>query len=80
MNMVFVACAFCCIKLAVTKMDISTPGVGITAKADGIVVSITSYYIQIDGRKYKLKFKPMRRAAELDAETNGLSLPRLQNW
>ena len=80
MHTVFLGCAISSGILAIPKMDILSPGVGISAKRSGIVEQISSSAIVVSGYEYQLKAKPEIRIAETDNNDNPLLLPRLQDW
>tara|TARA_B110000503_G_scaffold135681_1_gene216672 strand:- start:1013 stop:3802 length:2790 start_codon:yes stop_codon:yes gene_type:complete len=80
MHMVFVGCAICCALLAIPKMDILSPGVGITAKTAGTVVQVNATSIVVEGTTYPFNAKPQLLYPAIDEKTNSMVLPRLQNW
>ncbi len=54
MYWVFGWCLVCFILLCVPRMDIESPGQGITAEKSGIVQSVTKEKIVVDGKEYHL--------------------------
>jgi MFS transporter, NNP family, nitrate/nitrite transporter len=80
MYSVFMGCAICCSLLAIPKMNITSPGVGITARVAGTVSVVSTDTVVIADRRYDLTEKPAVLTVDLDSRTNSLFLPRLQNW
>ena len=80
MHTVFLGCAICCTILAIPKMDILSPGVGISAKKSGIVEHVSSSTIVISSNIYQLESKPKALIAETDSNERPLLFPKLQNW
>jgi NNP family nitrate/nitrite transporter-like MFS transporter len=80
MYTVFMGCAISCALLSIPKMDIFTPGVGISSKQSGTVFEVGQNLIVISDRTYEVNPRPLALAAEIDAETNSFFLPKLQTW
>jgi len=80
MTTVFLGSAICCTLLAIPKMNIFIPGVGVSAKTSGLVTLIDSNRIIVSGREYNLTPKPAGLTSENDAGTHSLFLPSLKNW
>ncbi|MFT7688175.1 MAG: NNP family nitrate/nitrite transporter-like MFS transporter [Candidatus Azotimanducaceae bacterium] len=78
MYSVFVACTICCVLLSIPKVDIYTPGLGISSKQAGSVEALSEHSIVISGRSYE--FQPRLKTVEADPESNDLFLPGLKTW
>lgn len=80
MQTVFLGCAISSAILAIPQMDILSPGVGISAKMEGVVEQVSVSSIVISGFEYPLKAKPDIRIADTNNSGNPLLLPALQGW
>jgi NNP family nitrate/nitrite transporter-like MFS transporter len=80
MYTVFLGSAICCAILAIPKMNIVSPGVGISAKSSGIVDNISADELVVGGRSYAIAQRPDLTANEADAINNKMILPKLENW
>lgn len=78
MNWVFWSCAVACLILAVPKMDILSPGPGVTATEPGAVSSVAEDRIVVGEKTYLVIPPPARTPADSDDGT--LFLPQTATW
>ena len=75
MYWVFLVSALCCVFLAIPRMDIDSPGAGVTATRAGTVERVTSDTIVVAGITYPLTPPIAQKPAALD--TGSMWLPRI---
>jgi NNP family nitrate/nitrite transporter-like MFS transporter len=78
MYWVFLSSIIVCLMLSIPKMNINSPGEGVSARAAGIVTDVSSTHITVDTRAYPLTPLPARTPAETDVGT--MVLPRMTGW
>lgn len=78
MTLVFWSCLLLCLALAVPKMDIDSPGRGVSAGGAGVVEAVGATSVTVASVDYALVGPPERTPAELD--DGGLFLPRVTRW
>ena len=78
MHWVFLSSIIVCLMLSIPKMNINSPGEGVSARAAGIVIDVSSTHITVDTRAYPLTPPPARTPAETDVGT--MVLPRMTGW
>jgi NNP family nitrate/nitrite transporter-like MFS transporter len=78
MYWVFLSSIIVCLLLSVPKMDINSPGEGVSAQAPGQVIEVSSTRIAVGTRAYPLTPAPAHTPAETDTGT--LVLPRMTRW
>ena len=78
MNWVFISCIISCTILSVPKMEIESPGPGITAKKPGTVTSVSPSQIVTDKNTFSIKQPPTISPAKSD--DNSLFLPKITIW
>jgi MFS transporter, NNP family, nitrate/nitrite transporter len=75
---VFLSSIIACLLLSIPKMDINSPGEGVSAQASGKVTEVSPTHLTVGTRTYPLLPPPAHTPAELDAGT--LVLPRVTSW
>lgn len=81
MYWVFGVSLICCVMLIVPRMDIFSPGSGVTALKSGKVTEVTDSKIVVDGHDYQLKLKQGETKGEsFSRDSNLLILPTSQFW
>jgi NNP family nitrate/nitrite transporter-like MFS transporter len=78
MYWVFMSCAISCAFLAVPRMEVTSPGAGVTAAASGTVTAVGRDRITIDGRNYALTPPVETMPATID--TGHMALPSVTAW
>ena len=78
MRWTFLSCILSCLILSVPKMNISSPGQGVTAKAGGTVTEVSESRIAVGDKIYSLTRRPEAIPAEYDTGT--MVLPSLTSW
>jgi NNP family nitrate/nitrite transporter-like MFS transporter len=78
MYSVFLSSMIVCLVLSVPKMDIDSPGEGVSARAAGVVTAVSPTRIAVGARAYHLTPPPGRTPAEIDEGT--MVLPRVTGW
>ena len=53
------ACLVCCALLCVPRMDIESPGQGVTAFKSGVVTSVSPEEVIVDGKSYRVRPEPV---------------------
>ncbi|MGE5675105.1 MAG: MFS transporter [Mycobacterium leprae] len=75
---VFIGCFITCLILAIPKMNITSPGPGVSAKAAGEVSAVTPERISVGERSYGLTPPPERTPAQTDSGPQ--VLPSVTVW
>ena len=78
MRWTFLCCVLTCLALSIPKMNISSPGEGITALAGGTVTEVSDSRILVGDRTYSLTSRPEATPAESDTGT--MVLPARTSW
>jgi len=78
MYWVFLISALSCVYLAIPRMDIDSPGAGVTAMRPGPVESVSRDAIVVAGLTYRLTPPVDKKPASLDTGT--MWLPRITAW
>jgi NNP family nitrate/nitrite transporter-like MFS transporter len=78
MYWVFWACLLSCLVAAVPRMDVRSPGEGVTSRQTGEVAEVSAGHISIEGQSYALTSPPQKLPAETDDGT--MFLPRIVRW
>jgi len=78
MYWVFLSSILTCLVLSIPKMDINSPGEGVSARAAGVVTAVSPTHITVGTREYPLLPPPAGTPAQSDAGT--LVLPRVTSW
>ena len=78
MRWTFLSCILSCLILSVPKMNISSPGEGVTAKAGGTVTEVSETRISVGDKIYSVTPRPEAIPAEIDTGT--MVLPSVTSW
>lgn len=78
MRWVFLSCIVACAILSIPKMNINSPGEGVTAKAGGTVTEVSETSIAVGDKVYDLIPPPAEIPADIDPGT--MVLPSVTSW
>ena len=78
MRWTFLSCILSCLILSVPKMNITSPGEGVTAKAGGTVTEVSETRISVGDKIYSVTPRPGKIPAESDTGT--MVLPSMTSW